>query len=390
MSPGHWPRSAGPPRHKVGILTGGLATDSPSQLQRSANSSFMRRSQTGSLSRNSPGDQYVDKHDPINNCVISKARSYQNEPANTVPTQVIGFAGDGSASQVTIVTDILKKTVYAVKRGTADVCGPSTSPCSNWPGSPQEVRPGDQVTFRIEYAIPSGDAENVVIDDWLPLPIFDVGDPDADPNTSPPWTLATPCPSNAIPAPGHAGCGPNHTAPVNLPVVTVFPVPTLAPSQAVNGIQFTYGPAIYDIYNTNKRIDLLFTIVVTHEPFADGLYLTNEATECENNTFGVRFCQTAIARVNVREPEALHQEGRHRYEQSVRGANYNDVPAPLTAGLPIGTPPGVLPTAPPRFTPPINSGQSRRFHRPRPEQRGWRAIGSPLPLPSRTRRRAGV
>ena len=84
----------------------------------------------------------------------------------------------------------------------------------------------------------------------------------------------------------------------------MFPAPTLAPSLAVNGLQFTYGPTIYDIYNTNKRIDLLFTIVVTHEPFADGLYLTNETMECENNTFPVRFCQIAVAQVNVREPDS--------------------------------------------------------------------------------------
>ena len=61
----------------------------------------------------------MDKHDPINNCVNIQGVVYQNTPANTVPTQVIGSAGDGSASQVTIVTGILKKTVYAVKRGTA-------------------------------------------------------------------------------------------------------------------------------------------------------------------------------------------------------------------------------------------------------------------------------
>ena len=74
----------------------------------------------------------MDKHDPINNCVDIKGEVYQNEPANTVPTQIIGGgAEDDSASQVTIVTGILKKTVYAVKRGAADVCGPA-SPCSKF------------------------------------------------------------------------------------------------------------------------------------------------------------------------------------------------------------------------------------------------------------------
>ena len=227
--------AAGPPQHLAGILTGGFAAGLPPSGV-PANGQLVFYAQITDLFSNpqSPGDQYVDKHDPINNCVDIQGAVYQNEPANTVPTQVIGFAGDGSASQVTIVTDILKKTVYAVKRGTVVVCGPSASPCSNLPSSPQEVRPGDQVTFRIEYSIPSGDAEIVVIEDWLPLPIFDVGDPDADPGTSPPWTFATPCPSNAIPTPGSAGCGPNHTAPVNTTANTYFPAPTLAAPLAEN------------------------------------------------------------------------------------------------------------------------------------------------------------
>jgi hypothetical protein len=42
------------------------------------------------------------------------------------------------------------------------------------------VHPGDQVTFRITYTVPSSDAENLTIQDWLPLPIFDVTDPDGD------------------------------------------------------------------------------------------------------------------------------------------------------------------------------------------------------------------
>ena len=300
----------------------------------------------------------MDKHDPIKNCIEMRAAVYPNEPADMVPTQVIGGARDDSARQVTIVTGILKKTVYAIKRGGAEVCGPSTSPCSNLPDPLQEVRPGDAVTFRIEYAIPSGDAENVLIEDWLPLPIFDVGDPDADPNTNPPWTFAGSCPSSGIPAPGSAGCGPTHTAP--FPPNAFFPPPSFNAPLAGNGIEFKYG-TIWDTNNQAKQIDLLFTIVVTHEPFADGLYLTNETMECENNTFGVRFCQTAIAQVNVREPELSIRKGVIATNNPYGDLTINDVSTPLTAGLPVGTPPGVLPTAPPRFTPPINSGNLAGF-----------------------------
>src|SRR2546430_8861388 len=60
----------------------------------------------------------------------------------------------------TIQTDTIKKTVYAVKRSGTVVCGPSGPACSNLPNSPQQVRPGDQVTFRIQKRIPSSDAEH--------------------------------------------------------------------------------------------------------------------------------------------------------------------------------------------------------------------------------------
>ena len=353
--------AAGPPRHKAGILTGGFAAGPPSTTPATPAVGqlvlYVKITDEFAKPQN-PGDKYVDKHDPIKNCIEMRAAVYPNEPADMVPTQVIGGARDDSARQVTIVTGILKKTVYAIKRGGAEVCGPSTSPCSNLPDPLQEVRPGDAVTFRIEYAIPSGDAENVLIEDWLPLPIFDVGDPDADPNTNPPWTFAGSCPSSGIPAPGSAGCGPTHTAP--FPPSAFFPPPSFNAPLAGNGIEFKYG-TIWDTNNQAKQIDVLFTIVVTHEPFADGLYLTNETMECENNTFGVRFCQTAIAQVNVREPELSIRKGVIATNNPYGDLTINDVSTPLTAGLPVGTPPGVLPTAPPRFTPPINSGNLAGF-----------------------------
>ena len=350
--------AAGHPRHQAGILTGGFAAGPPSATPAVGQLVLYVKITDEFAKPQSPGDQYVDKHDPIKNCIEMRAAVYPNAPAELVPAQVIGGARDDSARQVTIVTGILKKTVYAVKRGGAEVCGLSTSPCSNLPDPLQEVRPGDAVTFRIEYAIPSGDAENVLIEDWLPLPIFDVGDPDADPNANPPWTFAGSCPSSGIPAPGSAGCGPTHTAP--FPPNAFFPPPSFNAPLAGNGIEFKYG-TIWDTNNQSKQIDLLFTIVVTHEPFADGLYLTNETMECENNTFGVRFCQTAIAQVNVREPELSIRKGVIATNNPYGELTINDVSTPLTAGLPVGTPPGVLPTAPPRFTPPINSGNLAGF-----------------------------
>jgi hypothetical protein len=81
-----------------------------------------------------------------------------------------------------------------------EIWGPATT---TTPPIPQ-VTPGDEVTFRIEKTIPSSDAEDLTIQDWLPLPIFDVMYPDGvnqetwssfDPNV--PCTTTPPAPGAA-------------------------------------------------------------------------------------------------------------------------------------------------------------------------------------------------
>ena len=137
----------------------------------------------------------MDKDDPLNNCVSIDGLVYANEvKQETVPSVTLGNTTDDSGTQASIAKENPKKTVYAVKRGNSIsspiICAPTTTPCLNLPGTPQDVHPGDAVTFRIEYPIPSGDAEALTIEDWLPLPIFDVSDPDANSPVGPTWPAA--------------------------------------------------------------------------------------------------------------------------------------------------------------------------------------------------------
>ena len=239
----------------------------------------------------------MDKDDPITNCVQITGTVYTNAdwPAKPVPTSV--SIGDDSNSATAIVTDKITKSVYAIKRGGSFVCGGSSSPCPLPPAAP-EVRPGDQVTFRIEYPIPSGDAEALMIEDWLPLPVFDVLDPDDNPITTAPW--ATSVGTCFGPPPPGIACR-------LIPSNTLLPLAGLTPGTS-NNLDFSYWP-LSNPANTSKKADLLFTLTVTNKPFADGLFLTNEAQECENNTFSVQFCQAAIAQVNLREPNLRIRKG---------------------------------------------------------------------------------
>lgn len=295
------------PRQAGGILTGGYASAPTSTIPAMGTLVFYAR--IGDTFTNVPlPAKYVDKDDPLCNAVDIQGTVYKNVsiphlvPAPVSPVQI---AEDTSASKIAIVTDVLKKSVYAVRRGTSWSCGPSSLGSQPACASGQQVFPGDQVTFRIQYVIPSGDAQSLNIRDWLPLPIFDVGDPDANPSTTTPWTFPTPCPSTAttIPLPGTARCGPTHST-----IGTGFPLPTLT-VQPGNSIQFSFGTTIFNTSNTPKTIDLLFTLTATYKPMADELFLTNEVQECEQNTFGTTFCQTAITQVQVREPKLSVRKG---------------------------------------------------------------------------------
>jgi uncharacterized repeat protein (TIGR01451 family)/fimbrial isopeptide formation D2 family protein len=293
------------PRLNAGIVTGGYAAG-PNPPHNPAIGTITFRAQVGDVFQLpvSPGDKYVDKDDPVDNCVRISGKVYQNvlRPNPMIPNAVVAGAKDDSNTAMLLIGDTLNKTVYAVKRANAlgvynPICGPPTglggTSCSNFPNAPQEVRPGDQVTYRIEKVIPSSDAENLVIEDWLPQPTYAVA------GVSFANTLCS-----GLPGPGNSCLGPTdtlHSLPVN---------PTVIPHPMTNSITFNYG-TFFDTTSANqtRKIDLLFTYKVTNTPFADGLFLTNEAQECETNTFGASFCQVSIAQVNVRQPNLRVEKG---------------------------------------------------------------------------------
>jgi uncharacterized repeat protein (TIGR01451 family)/fimbrial isopeptide formation D2 family protein len=319
--------AAAHPRLAAGLLTGGFATVGgpifpPPTTPAVGQIVFYAQILDQFMFTQQPGDKFVDKDDPLTNCVEIKGSVYKNEPANAVPASIIGSTQDDSKTAIAIVTDFLVKTVYAIYRPTSPnpfICGPNTTPC---PAKP-EVMPGDLVTFRLEKTIPSSDAEHLTIQDWLPLPVFNVADPNADNTAGPPWSFNPSISSNDPPPSGTAWPRTSDTLSAWLAPPT--PPPTLIADVPTNSITFNYG-TFNDPTNTPRKIDLLFTVTVTSTPFADGLYLTNEAQECESNTFGVTFCQTAIAQVHVREPALKITKG------VVAATNPNAVFTPTLVG----------------------------------------------------------
>jgi uncharacterized repeat protein (TIGR01451 family)/fimbrial isopeptide formation D2 family protein len=320
---------SGPLRHQAGILTGGYALSSPSPVPATGTITFrVSIDDQYHCPVVSPHDIFVDKDDPLTNTVTMAADILTN--GGTCSTTTLSPAGftsqDDSKLAILIATDFLSKTVYAVVRGSTQICGPTTTPCPSKP----DVMPFDQVTFRLLKTIPSSDAENLTIQDWLPLPKFLVAGSTFS-NTQ--------C---GIPNVGASCLGPSVPAlSLTLPVIPIYSVP----NPPTNSFLFTYG-TFNDPTNQPRFIDLLFTRVVTNTPAVDGLYVTNEARECESNSFGVTFCQNAIAQVHVREPALKITKG------IVAATNPNAVFSPPQVGPVSFHPVG---TSCPRFNGTINS-----------------------------------
>lgn len=287
------------PRLTAGIMTGGYAAGLPSSLVPATGKiSFRVRISDYYKSLSGP-NRFVDKHDKLSNCIRIDGNVLKNVnqplPINlptNIPNTVIGATLDDSATSFAIVPGKFSKRVYAVKRGSGFFCGSSGPPCSNFPNLPQQVRPGDHVTYLIEKVIPSSDAEALVITDWLPLPVF---------NAAPMTFGYVPCGSTP-PAPGQS-C----FALSNMLFVPGRPIFSF--NSTTNSIQFDYG-TFNDPTNPLKTIALLFTSTVTNKPFADGLFLSNDAVECEKHTFNpTAICERAVARINLREPKLVIRKG---------------------------------------------------------------------------------
>jgi uncharacterized repeat protein (TIGR01451 family) len=323
-----------------GILTGGQAFPPISTIPASGEIVFHARIEDV-FTYPHPGDRYVDKDDPLTDCTEMRADIYSNEIMPVMKKPQLTCSDDSKVS-VIVSPDKITKSVYAITRGSTLVCGPGGPACSNSLTAPADVYPGDKVTFRIEKTIWSSDAEQVTVEDFLPLPFFDVSDPDADSNTvGPPWVFTNS--AGGLPPFGSARLGPSDT--LHTLVTPTTPVFTADPT--TNSIKFDYG-TFNDPANHARKIDLLFSCRVTLKPFADGLKATNESQECEGNTFEGHFCQSAIARVNVRQPNLRIRKG------VVATGNTKGMFTPALTPTGKWLPFGVGPSCP-RFSAPINS-----------------------------------
>lgn len=235
------------------------------------------------------GDPSVDHGDVMSNLVTVGGRVLDTDDFTSSDLE----EADSSGSDLIVAFGSVQKTVYALNSDTG--CGGS---CAN-----VRVKPGDTLTYRIQYAMPSSDFEPTTIGDYLPLPVFRVNDPDANGAVGPAWSQDLT--AAAAPPAGQWKYGPADTLHLTPPG---GPTPVISIDTPNNELQFDY-PAFDDPTNTSTRVDLLFSIKVSSEPFADLLKLTNQVHVAEGTTQLNPTDTDAIVQITLTEPVLTSKKG---------------------------------------------------------------------------------
>ena len=216
-----------------------------------------------------PKTPNVSEGDTLSNSVTISGSIRDN--ANLLTT--LGWEADTSSRTVTVITGTLSKQVYAVNGSTSL-------------SSPIRVAPGDEVTYRLTYQLPMTDFDGLSLIDYLPLPIFDA------------TTLTTfdSTVSASSPPQGTLKPGPNDTFHAR-----TFLSPSITTSATSNSFTITYA-SFDDPASLPSTLDLLVTFVVSSDPFADELLLTNQVRAHQLTTNAPDLVIDNLVQVVLTEP----------------------------------------------------------------------------------------
>ncbi len=241
-------------------------------------------------------DSSVDQGDVLSNTAVIAGSVLDNATFTPLAPE-----DDDAAAGISIGRDELSKMVYAIND--------DTNLTNYIVGGKLTIKPDDKVTFRLNYGLTTSDVENLTFDDYFSLPIFDVSDPGQTGGGG--WSFN---PVVGIPAPGVVQLGPSdsfyhymdgngttgilsanplNTVPTQAPVITA--------DAAANKIVIAYAD-YDDTRDTPTTVDLLISLVVSSEPFADQLFLTNQAHAYEGSTNGVPSTFNSIIQFVMTEP----------------------------------------------------------------------------------------
>jgi uncharacterized repeat protein (TIGR01451 family) len=167
----------------------------------------------------------------------------------------------------------------AVGRLTTSVYAINGQPASG--GAP--VKAGDLVTYRITREVRSSDIENLSITEFLPMPIYQLGSLVWQGND-------TTVKAGTV----RLGGGDSFHSLFNVtPVITV--------DKVTNSFKLSY-PSVDSTANKTTTIELLVTVAVQDQPFADGMWLTSVSRTEQGSSNNGTFSQNAITSVQYTRP----------------------------------------------------------------------------------------
>ncbi|TPE60186.1 DUF11 domain-containing protein [Sandaracinobacter neustonicus] len=166
-------------------------------------------------------------------------------------------------------------------------------------GNSPVVTQGDTVTFRITYALPNSSVDEFRLVDFLPLPVFEAMR----------LTQSTGA-VGSIPDVGQWGYG---TAD-SFHTLLNAPTPTVTADTAANSITFDFGSYSLQTQPGNPQaeasvVQILFTVRVTDQAFADQLQLTNLVTASEAGSQGNTVSTSALGQFKLSQPELVISKG---------------------------------------------------------------------------------
>jgi LPXTG-site transpeptidase (sortase) family protein len=226
-----------------------------------------------------PNNPSVDQGDILDNRVTIRGDVLHNH--DLTPTGQVEV--DGSGEQMAIARGSLEKTVYAIN----GLVGSYTTP--------PQVAPGDTITYRMTYHLPTGDLEDYYLEDYLPLPVFDAAEIAAfDAVVGP-----------DAPAAGRAKFGPSDTF---YAYSNLTPALTTSGRTGSNTARFTFGDYA-GLSNAAFVTDILLTVTVRSDPFADRLFLTNQVRAHEGSTNADVQVADSIVQIQLTEPVLRIRKG---------------------------------------------------------------------------------
>lgn len=237
---------------------------------------------TASISNLDGSNNKLDIGDVVNSSVTIKGHLFDWNTESSYLDNSLGYvtSSDSSNTQSNIGSATINKSIYAITRNGSQV---DLSNSANL-----KLVSGDLVTYRLKINLSHQNFLNFTISDYLPPPVISVASMSTAFNTS--------SPSSSLPNVNTMKYGPDHT-------FNTFKHPnTTTIASGPNSVKVSYqnyqNPYIQpaNIASSNnirsQVIDILYTLLVTSQPTADGFVLTNQgvfklSSNVGNDTSGV-------------------------------------------------------------------------------------------------------